>query len=278
MPVTDVVHQFWYDTSSSPQLPPLARLSYMSFCANSGCEVVLWSYQKFAGVAVRDASSILKRSEFEQMLGNNHIAHVSDLFRCVLLSRFGGWWADMDCLCIRRLPQRKRAFATQPLKLTGAFKMKRQFQDPGLGRFTNAIMRVPRKDALMEQTIAWLRPRLNAGSVGKWTAVMLQMAHALTELGYERHVLPPVCLGPTRLCAVPPEKDTVKFGFLWPGLQSMRKHTCVLDMYGKKHSKILQMLSALDTRGVRCIGGDAERLLTGLVDERLQWSVSRPAL
>lgn len=84
-------------------LSPIEQLSAQSFL-HHGHEFHLYAYDELAGVpagvVVKDAADIIPRREvFMHRIGTYAI--FSDWFRWALLYRRGGWWADMDVICLR---------------------------------------------------------------------------------------------------------------------------------------------------------------------------------
>ena len=61
------------------------------------------------------------------------------------------------------------------------------------------------------------------------------------------HVAEPVVLGRTCACEVPAEHDRLKYGFVRPGLGSIRRQAHVVDFYTKQMDRILQCLGLLNT-------------------------------
>ena len=87
------------------RLSALERLCILSFCAH-GHEFHLYHYDELQnvpridGLRLIDAREILPRSAmFEQR--NRSIVYFSDQFRYELLRQRGGWWVDMDTVCVR---------------------------------------------------------------------------------------------------------------------------------------------------------------------------------
>ncbi len=85
-------------------LSPLEQLSIRSFLAN-GHEVHLYLYEQIEGVPsgthVRNAERVLPRSA--QFLYRDHPSYAgfSNFFRYRLLLEKGGWWVDLDTICLR---------------------------------------------------------------------------------------------------------------------------------------------------------------------------------
>ena len=86
-------------------LSELERLCIRSFCAN-GHEFHLYAYDELqnlpqvGGLRVLNGADILPRKcVYRDLRGS--FAHFSDYFRWELLRQKGGWWADMDVVCLR---------------------------------------------------------------------------------------------------------------------------------------------------------------------------------
>jgi hypothetical protein len=100
----EVIQSFW----RGRPLSKLEILSLKSFLQN-GHEFVLWSYDHVAnipaGVTRADAREILPESAFflntSDDFGKGSPSPFSDLFRMALLALRGGWWVDLDVVCLR---------------------------------------------------------------------------------------------------------------------------------------------------------------------------------
>lgn len=83
-------------------LTPIEQLSIRSFLAN-GHPYHLFAYDRIAGVpdgtVLRDAAAVIPRGEL--FLSQGSPAHFSDWFRWKLLADLGGYWADLDVVCLR---------------------------------------------------------------------------------------------------------------------------------------------------------------------------------
>jgi hypothetical protein len=89
-----------------PSLSTLERLTIASFLAN-GHGFHLYAYDHIAGVPagteVMDAGRILPRSGVFRYSGNGSVAGFSNFFRYRLLLERGGWWVDLDTVCLQPL-------------------------------------------------------------------------------------------------------------------------------------------------------------------------------
>jgi len=87
-----------------PQLSTLEQLVIRSFLAN-GHDFHLFTYEPVGGIpegaTVLDARSILPPSRIFRYSGNGSLAGFSNFFRYRLLLENGGWWVDMDTVCLR---------------------------------------------------------------------------------------------------------------------------------------------------------------------------------
>ena len=98
--MSSVVQGLWI----GERLQTMERLSIASFLAN-GHEYHLYTYQEVAdvpaGVQVRDANAIVPASAIFQYREYASYAGFANFFRYKLLLERGGWWADMDAICLR---------------------------------------------------------------------------------------------------------------------------------------------------------------------------------
>lgn len=245
------VCQFWIDTSKGLgdpiDLPPLARLSLASYARHSGCTVHLYTFQRVRGldclrnIRLKDARAFVAQADVERWLAKGiHVAHISDLFRYRCMWKYGGWWADIDSVCLRRLPSDSpRYFQSIVDKRTGqrVFKV-RHFRDPKLGRFCNSVFMVPPRDPLMSHMAKFALEAIERSPNGfhhtskGWNKLVYETAEQLKRLGYEKYVKPPVWFAPGKQSAVTHEEDRDWFGFLLPGYKTIRKHSYVYDFMG----------------------------------------------
>lgn len=105
-----MVHGLWIGTS----LSPVELLCIKSFQAN-GHEFHLWVYDAIEttlpeNTVIEDASKIIPRENVFCYKYSNQFGHgkgsyagFSDIFRYKLLYDYGGWWVDMDVVCLKPL-------------------------------------------------------------------------------------------------------------------------------------------------------------------------------
>ena len=101
-PIT--IQSFW----RGRPLSNVEILCVKSFLAH-GHDFCLWAYDEVknlpAGARVADAREVLPEAHFfvnqNEGFGKGSPSPFSDLFRMALLARYGGWWTDMDVICLR---------------------------------------------------------------------------------------------------------------------------------------------------------------------------------
>ena len=120
------VRTFW----TGPVLSYYEILSLKSLVA-TGARVFVYSYEKDLnvpdGVELVDADDILSGEvhEFRHANGDKSLALHSDLFRYAALQRYGGWYADLDIICLKdKLPDAKTYFAFMADKLLNSAILK----------------------------------------------------------------------------------------------------------------------------------------------------------
>ena len=145
MPV--IVNMFWHGSV----LPPYAGFCMRSFI-DRGHTIRLFTYGPLelpTGVMRADAGCILNSDELPRY---HSIAAFSDAFRYELLLKEGGWWVDVDVVCLTdTLPEASYAWAEQ---------------EPGV--VNGAILKFPKGDAILAQLAAAAR---ELSSRTKWGAI-----------------------------------------------------------------------------------------------------------
>jgi mannosyltransferase OCH1-like enzyme len=122
----------------------MERLSIASFLAQ-GHRYHLYSYEPLsglpAGTELLPATNILPVTAIYRD-SRGSLAGFSNAFRYKLLLERGGWWADLDMVCIRPLDfSDEFVFATEPDQTVGT-----------------AIMRVPARSLVMEEACRASQP------------------------------------------------------------------------------------------------------------------------
>ena len=133
--MSHVLHMFWHGRA----LDPYENLSITSFLQN-GYQVDVYTYDRDlvipASANLRDAREILPEDQVTYYASGPEIGSVSlfaNLFRYELLLKKGGWWADVDMICLRQYDQPGETFFAR--------------QDANL--VNNAIMRFPASHPVM---------------------------------------------------------------------------------------------------------------------------------
>lgn len=102
----EIANIFWYG-----ELTKLEKACVKSF-VNHGFHVKLWSYDdlQVEGAESCDANLIFpkeKLTSFTSTILNGkelkkaRATSFSDMFRYYLINKFGGWWFDADCICLK---------------------------------------------------------------------------------------------------------------------------------------------------------------------------------
>lgn len=98
--MNNVVQSLWI----GPRLSTLERLTITSFLAN-GHHFRLFAYGDVdgvpAGAELANAAEILPESRIFRYTGNGSLAGFSNFFRYKMLLEKGGWWVDLDTVCLK---------------------------------------------------------------------------------------------------------------------------------------------------------------------------------
>jgi len=153
----EIVNGLWLGKLGDMQL-----LSIKSFLKR-GHRYILWVYNGVDqslipdnipdGVTIMDANDILdKKYIFYHWTGN--LATFADIFRFKLLYDRGGWWVDLDLVCLKSLPDVNFFFGGERTKQTGAYKKEhRHMYWIGLMKFPKGykLLKVLYEDMLQKQ-------------------------------------------------------------------------------------------------------------------------------
>src|SRR5262245_45546789 len=97
-----VFHGFWH----GPPIGPILHACLTSFIG-MGHSYELFTYEWVAvpdGVRLRNAGEIIPKDDLfyweNPVTGKSDISPFSDLFRFKLLYERGGWWSDLDAICL----------------------------------------------------------------------------------------------------------------------------------------------------------------------------------
>lgn len=121
-----------------------------------GHEFHLYTYADIggipAGAVVKDAESILPYAEATSGTQQDW-SGLSDYFRYALLYKLGGWWVDMDTVCLRAFD-----FTEQEILIESA---------DGYPKFTTWLLRFPPKHLLMETMLDICRRNVKVKKIGR---------------------------------------------------------------------------------------------------------------
>ena len=173
----DAIQSLWV----GPTLSAMEQLSIRSFLQH-GHDFYLYVYQSTegvpAGVKIKDANEILPHSMLFTYPDHATYAGFSNFFRYKLLLENGGWWVDMDTVCLR-------PFAFEP-----EYVFSSQWTPGGCPQPNAGAMKVPSGSGVMRY--AWERCRQMDVSKLKWgQAGPLLMASAIDACALREYVRPP---------------------------------------------------------------------------------------
>jgi mannosyltransferase OCH1-like enzyme len=129
----NVIQSFWI----GPKVNLIGRMSAASFL-KAGHRVVVHTYEEVSGmpkgVEQWDASKIMPLEEFKKF---KSVSHAIDFFKCAMLVGKGGWWSDLDVICLKPWD----------------FKEKYVFACDNISRLyiTNAMFKVPDEASIMTE-------------------------------------------------------------------------------------------------------------------------------
>ena len=171
------------------RLSTMERLSIRSYLS-LGHEFHLFTYGNVEGVpdgaAVRPAEDVLPASDvfrYRRGPGRGSVSAFSNCFRYRLLLERGGWWTDLDSVCVR------------PLDFADEHVLGRERSPEGGTLIGSGLIKAPAGSALMEY--CWRasreadRSRLRWGEIGP-----LLLSRAVGAVGAEVTVLEPEAFFP----------------------------------------------------------------------------------
>ncbi len=139
--MTEIVQGLWIGEA----LSKMEQLSIASFLGH-GYEFHLYTYGEVSGVppgtVVRDAGTVLPASRIFYYPQEKFYGAFANLFRYKLLRENGGWWADVDMVCLA------------PFDFAGAYVFASEAAPeaaPDTAVPTNGLLRVPAESAIMAE-------------------------------------------------------------------------------------------------------------------------------
>jgi Glycosyltransferase sugar-binding region containing DXD motif len=155
------------------ELSMMERLSIASFLAN-GHEFHLYVYSDVkhipAGTVVRDGEEILPASAIFRYRENGSHAGFSNFFRYELLWKYGGWWVDLDTVCLTPFRfENEYVIGSEPIASGGCHPISGVLKSPPqspLMRYLNEACR-----AKNTETLRWgeTGPKLVAEAMGRFS-------------------------------------------------------------------------------------------------------------
>jgi hypothetical protein len=173
------IHGLWIGR----QLSTVELLCIHSFIEH-GHQFVLWAYDDIetplpSGVVLRDATSIIPREQVFAYTKRNQFGHgkgsyagFSDIFRYLLLCTYGGWWTDMDVVCL------------SPLDIESPYVFRTHHDFPVVGN----IMKCPQGSELMRRCYEKANATVNADNAD-WNLPIRILNDAISELGLQSYIL-----------------------------------------------------------------------------------------
>jgi hypothetical protein len=167
------------------RLPVMQQISIASFLA-SGHDFHLYTYSKLKnvpnGAVVRDAAEIIPLNEVFENAGKRTFAAFSDFFRYKLILDRGGWWADVDMVCIRPFD------LTRPYVFSSEHELARE-------RTNSGVIKAPAGAAILQE--AWKTCKSKDRSNLAWGEVGPELlSKAVTEFGLDDNVEPAITFCP----------------------------------------------------------------------------------
>ena len=168
-----IIQSFWMG-----KLTTMEKMCIRSFMAN-GHEFHLYSYGKLDGVPEgcieKDANEIMPEARVRQM---PCVQQSADFFRVTMLLKKGGWWADLDTICLR------------PFDFTTEYVFAGCGWDTTLVQ--NCVIKVPAGSPIMQE---WHR-RIDTLSAAQVSRLKFQgigpelCAQLVSQFGLRHYILP----------------------------------------------------------------------------------------
>lgn len=161
-------------------LSVMERLSIRSFLAN-GHEFHLYAYDTITdvpdGTIVKDGATILPASMIFQYSGRQSYAGFANYFRYKLLLEAGGWWVDLDTICLK------------PFTFDRQYVFAAEHTPQGNEAAVPGIMFTPPASKVMQY--AWESCKSKDPAQLKWGETGPQLLQeAVRHCGLQRYVLP----------------------------------------------------------------------------------------
>ncbi|MEO8495200.1 MAG: glycosyltransferase [Planctomycetota bacterium] len=171
------------------ELSVMERLSISSFLAN-GHPFDLYVYSDLPnvpdGTTIRDANEIMPSSSIFRYRENGSYAGFSNFFRYELLLQRGGWWVDLDTICMQPFTfGEDYVIGAEPVAAGGAHPISGVLKTPPHSELMTYLVQICRsKDP---NTITWgeTGPRLVAEAVKRFSLeAYLQTSEVFCPIGW----------------------------------------------------------------------------------------------
>jgi hypothetical protein len=164
----------------------MEQLSIASFLAN-GHPYHLYTYDDLTGIPngteLRDASRVLPASAIFEYCDYKSYSGFSNWFRYELLFRNGGWWCDLDVVCLR------------PFRFRADYVFSSEHSAHGGETLASGVIKAPAKSQLMKSLSNVCRSKDR--TCIRWGETGPSLLHdAVRRSGLERHVRPAIAFNP----------------------------------------------------------------------------------
>lgn len=161
------------------QVGPAQRLGIRSFLAN-GHPYRLWTYQPQEvpeGTILADANEIVPKDVFDRWKpGKHRLQTFANYFRYELIHKHGGWWMDLDCICVRPFTE----LAPPPYVFCSIAGVRQRPQLADLPcHIINGAFKAPKGACFLDDILKEIRPRALVGDYpefGIWGTVVFTRA------------------------------------------------------------------------------------------------------
>ena len=167
------------------RLSPIEILCIKSYIQN-GHEFHLYTYEPVQnvprGTVIKDAGQIIPHAEMQEIISKIHkhaYAIFSDIFRYRLLYKLGGWWSDLDAICIKHFDiDQEYVFINEKIK---------GHKD----RVCNGIIKSPPLTPIMDACYQKAMERVADINYIEWYALgPLLLDNVVREFGLEMYTMP----------------------------------------------------------------------------------------
>lgn len=166
-------------------LSPLELLCINSYLQN-GHVVELYIYNNIdnvpPGVIIKDANLIIPREEiFLISVGahKNSYAMFANYFRYKLLYEIGGWWSDLDAVCL------------QPYDFNQEYVFINEKTRHNSGRIANGIIKCPLRSDVMKYCVEATREIVESHRIDRWGVTgPILLEQAISEFNLQAYGVP----------------------------------------------------------------------------------------